>query len=92
MRRRGDEAFAAALEQNTVRAIVVPHDEHAIAVERHRPAHVPLPRASAQSISADARLDRAGGSASKGDNHFAELRLTLQKNRRSPAPVFSPSM
>jgi hypothetical protein len=37
-------------------------------------------------------LDRAGGSASKADNRFPERHLMLQRNRRFPVPVFSPSM
>src|SRR5882724_11447564 len=57
-----------------------------------RPARAPLPRASARLVSADARLDRAGGSASKADNHSPVRRLMLQKNRRFRVPVFLPSM
>src|SRR5206468_1806709 len=57
-----------------------------------RPARAPLPRADARSVSADARLDRAGGSANKADNRFPERRLMLQKNRRFRVPVFLPSM
>src|SRR4029077_17893348 len=52
----------------------------------------PLPHASARSASADARLDRADGSASKADNRFPVRRLMLQKNRRFPVPVFLPNM
>src|SRR5436309_8635195 len=55
-----------------------------------RPALARPRRADAQSVSADAHLDRVGGSASTDDNHFPKPHSLWQKNRRSRGPVFSP--
>src|ERR1043166_2077840 len=45
-----------------------------------RPALARPRRADARSVSADAHLDRVGGSAGTDDNHFPKPRLLWQKN------------